>query len=550
MANEATAKFHARAKAERARFVEALNESVAAQDMMFRECVLKNAETAFGRDHGVRANWTMKDYQKAVPIKSYEDLAPYIERAAAGESKVLTAEDPAVFLRTSGHSGAAKKVPRNSAAAKFHASFHLTIWGNLLEHYPELAELDDSTLYLVRDIKPGTSTTDGGKPFVSGGSLPPAPEVADLLDGMPGTLSRWFIPPAEVNEYSERMYYRIRQAADGDLRGIVVLNPSTLIAVAQLLETHAERLIAEMRAGTVLGVQVRPPNAARARELQALLQQHGKLEPKHVWPRLRVIQCWKSASPALYLPAVREKYGEHVELLPYPIVATEASIAAPVNRHPTACALAINYTLFEFVPAEQDVAPTTQTMSFRELEVGKEYAIVLTLPRGLYRYDIGDVLRVVDRFRDVPLVEFVRRRGDVASFTGEKLTEPHVRTAVQDAAQRAGLTLKDFICCPRWGTPPGYIFAVDANRGGTDADAARLAEHIDTCLGEQNDEYPGKRSSGRLAPARVVFVKPGAFMRYREKRIAQGASSTQLKERRLQKDDAILKELEEASPPP
>jgi hypothetical protein len=338
--------------------------------------------------------------------------------------------------------------------------------------------------------------------------------------------------------FAEAIYARLRFAVEVELRGIMAINPSTLVGLGPRLADSWERIVEELRTGTVLGEPKLPPNPRRADEL-AELQRAGRVRPRDVWPSLSYVQCWKSASCALYLPNVRELFGD-VELLPFPYLASEGIASMQLDDHPTAGYLLPFGVLCEMLPVGGDA-----TRLLHELERGQTYELVHTAFNGLYRYRMGDLFEV-DSFDDlgVPRLEFAGRAGMYSSFTGEKLTEKHVARAVEVAAQALGITVRQFTCLPRWDTPPYYVFAVEVS--STASDPAALARALDDALGEANDEYPGKRSSGRLAPAQVELLPAGTFARLREQLIAGGANTVQLKDLVLQRDDSMLAALRRA----
>ena len=82
--------------------------------------VSQAAHTAFGRDHGFEKIKTYDDFKKAVPIRDYEDLKPYIERVKAGEPDVLWPGRPAYFAKTSGTTSGVKYIPMSKESTPLH----------------------------------------------------------------------------------------------------------------------------------------------------------------------------------------------------------------------------------------------------------------------------------------------------------------------------------------------------------------------------------------------------------------------------------------------
>src|SRR5690348_4914661 len=87
------------------RFEGATHDAQEAQRSKLMAIVRANCDTLYGREHGFSSIEGINDFQRNVPINSYETLAPYVARMAAGESRLLTAEDPMMFAQTSGTTG-------------------------------------------------------------------------------------------------------------------------------------------------------------------------------------------------------------------------------------------------------------------------------------------------------------------------------------------------------------------------------------------------------------------------------------------------------------
>src|SRR6266404_1012679 len=120
---------HAQAKAELEQVTRRLAD---AQLEFIQSLVTANTSTVFGKEHGFDAIRDLDDFRKAVPIRDSAELAPWTERAAAGEPNVLTAEPVLAFYRTSGASGASKKIPVTASSAASHHKLRTESWGTPL----------------------------------------------------------------------------------------------------------------------------------------------------------------------------------------------------------------------------------------------------------------------------------------------------------------------------------------------------------------------------------------------------------------------------------
>ena len=99
--------------------------------------------TAFAKDHGLTGSETPVEFRRQVPIRDFEGLRPYVDRAAAGESHVLTREDPVYFARTSGTTAEPKMIPATAGSAASDA--------RLMRQWVHRARRDHPA-FLARDI--------------------------------------------------------------------------------------------------------------------------------------------------------------------------------------------------------------------------------------------------------------------------------------------------------------------------------------------------------------------------------------------------------------
>ena len=532
------------------RWLSSFEQPRAFQRDLLASFVTANVDTAFGREHAFASITDEDDFRRLVPPRTYDQLAPWIERAAAGERGVLTAEQPYAFNRTSGSTSAAKLIPvLQSFDAGPMNQRHFVGLDTILESHLEILDRPDTTLsFPFTRILASATKTAGGIVYSAASNRPKAVQFAnDDRRGWPGgPFTPWGQVPPAVQTLVELDYYRARASIEHDLLALFTLNPSTLVVFAQHLAQSVPRLLAELRAGTILGEAGGPPNPQRAAALEAIVREHGTLRPRDVWPNLRLIWSWKAASCALYLPTVSELFGPKVDIMPWPTVSSEVSISVPVD-HDDDAPLALPMAFFELLPPDEEPSATSRTLLCGEVTVGNEYQIIATQMSGLYRYVTDDVVRVTGwqdgKAGGVPRVEFVRRRGANSSFTGEKLTEHQVLQALQATLAKCRVRATNSTCCPVWSDPPYYALAIEPAAPIGEDDQARLAIAFDEALGVVNDEYPSKRASGRLGPVRVHVLEPGAFARYNQLRVERGEPASQMKDRTLQRDASALQAL-------
>lgn len=522
-----------------------------AQEQKLLEVVGRNKDTAYGRDHGFGRVRSIEDYQSAVPMNTYETLTPYIDRVFAGEENVLTADAPLMFATTSGTTGRAKYIPVTpSYLHEYSHGVHV----HLYRMFTDFGDMLDGKI-LVSSSSDEEGRSEGGLPFgaISG----------YLARKMPGAIKRFYALPYElskVKQVESKYYLTLRYGAAEDVRLLVTPNPSSLLLLADKLNVWADELIHDIRKGGAnpayvpggspkaftAGLRADP---ARADELQAILKRDGALTPTAVWPNLRLLSCWKGGTMPLYLRKLPAVFGD-VPIRDLGYMASEGRGATPLVNSGAAGVLNVTSHFFEFVPEEQRDDPNQQFLTCDELESNREYYIYFTTSAGLYRYDINDVVRVVDFYRNTPVIQFIRKGQGMTSITGEKLTESQVTGALLEAVESGGYDVQHFTACVQWGEPPRYALYAELGDSMTTERGREFLRAFDRSLCEQNIEYEAKRESQRLGSPVLKRVAAGSYQALRQKRVAEGAPESQVKIPQLSTDmefGAGLDVLEEVS---
>jgi hypothetical protein len=494
------------------------------------EIVHRNARTEYGRRYGFDSVRSIKDFQRNVPPTEYDMLEPYIDRVRSGEPGVLTSERPSMFATSSGTTGRAKYIPVTPAYLREYShAVHVHTY-RLFADFPDLLQGQA----LVPSSSDVEGRTSAGIPFgaISG----------YLTRTQPALIRRFYVLPyalSNVKDVDAKYYLTLRAAIDADVRLIVMPNPSSLTLLAEKLDAFAEELIADIRSGrvnakfephaTAAGVKLPArANPRRAADLAHVLSSSGRLLPRDVWPNLRAISCWKGGTMPLYLRRLPELYGDcPVRDLGY--MASEGRGGTPLVNSGAAGVLSITSHFFEFVPEDQVDRPDPEFHTCEQLEANQQYYVYFTTSGGLYRYHINDVVRVVDFYRNTPVIQFVRKGQGISSVTGEKLTESQVTAALLEALEQESVTLEHFTACVSLGDRPAYAFYVEGAGSEAIEKLRRFARNVDRALCANNSEYEAKRVSQRLGPPVVRRVASGSYQALRQQRVAAGAPEAQVK---------------------
>jgi hypothetical protein len=531
-------------------FLTGLDRPEVLQERCLLERVVRpNDGSEYGRRHGFAGIATVREYQHAVPIVRYADLAADIQRTADGEAGVLVTEPVRRFFLTSGSSSNAKTIPVTSSFIADKARAFGVYWALLFGQHPEaqrgrvVGNFSDSG---------GSYRLPSGLPVSSEGSYWSAVGAATQQRGkspLPRSIGA-------IADSSARYYTVARILVEEEVSLMLALNPSTILLLVRKMNEFKEALLRDVEQGGLcpdfpVPAEVRDHvagryrgNPARAAELRALVDEgDGALAADRVWPKLDLVVSWRSPMQKPYLELLEPHLGT-VPQRDYILMASEGIIAIPHEDGRSGGLLATPIHFYEFIPEEQAESLTPEVLLAHELEVGKNYLVVLSTSAGLYRYHIGDVVRVRDRRGRTPVVEFLYRTGATCSLTGEKLTEDQVVAAMRALSARLGLAFEGFTLVPASDGFPRYLLLAEVAEGPGRAQLGGLPAAFDRELQERNIEYGAKRRSLRLEAAELWLVAPGSYQRLRQRRIAEGANDAQIKPVGLTRDGRFVQQFE------
>lgn len=468
-----------------ARFRSALSTPETVQRALLLRHLRDNANTAFSRAHRFSEIRTPAEYQSRVPLSTWEDVAPWVERIATGEPSVLTRSPVRTLEPTSGSSAAAKRIPY-TAAMQREIRRAVAPWiFDLYKHRPRLAL---GCAYW--SITPVAVEEDAASAVRVGFE-----EDAEYLGGfwrrlvdstlaVPGSVRH--IRNVDAFRYATLLFLLRRS----DLSLISVWHPSFLTLLMGALPDFWDRLLADVERGTPR----LSPLPRRAAELRAA----GPDEPTRIWPRLGLLSCWGDAHAALHLPELRRMF-PGVEIQPKGLLATEAFVTIPFSGKTP---LAIRSHFFEFLPEDGGTPRFAH-----QLEPGGVYSVVATTGGGLYRYRLGDRVEVTGFVERTPSLRFLGREGHTSDLRGEKLHEGFVAGVLERVFRQLGLSPRFALLAPD--VPDGYTLFLEMD-GDPPADLPRI---LDEELAA-NPHYRAAVALGQLAPARTFLIEKDGFELY------------------------------------
>ncbi|MCH8253705.1 MAG: GH3 auxin-responsive promoter family protein [Planctomycetes bacterium] len=525
------------------RFMRAARDAARVQERLLRRQLALNADSDFGRAHGFAKIRTYDEFVQSVPIQTYEDIRPYVDRVMAGEVNALLGRRQRVlmFAMTSGSTDKPKYVPvTRQVVNTTRRGWNVFGVKALLDH-PEAVMRS-----LLQTVSPADERrTETGVPCGS---------ISGLLGASQKRLVRKYyaVPScvAMVSDPEARYYTMMRFAVPKDVGFMVTASPATQLRLARSAESHAARLVRDVHDGTLSAPGEIPdavtetlrrhlsPDPSTAARLDRSIRHFGALLPRHYW-RLALLANWTAGSMRLHLQDFPRYFGD-APVRDIGLIATEGRVSVCLRDGDPAGVLDVEGCFFEFVDAASGRDDSGTVYRCHELTVGAEYRVLMTTASGFYRYDIGDHVRVARYEGLAPVIEFLNRGAYSSSITGEKLTERQVVLAFDRACRGLGTSITTFVIAPVWDEPPFYRLHVDQPARAVDS----IADEMDRALGEVNIEYASKRKSGRLGPIVVNVLAAGTLARHdADRQHERGSANEQFKHRYIYAnpgDDAVL----------
>jgi len=523
------------------RFVKAVSHATLVQNRLLATLLAVGSEGDFGREHGFASIRAYGEFAARVPIRKYEDFAPTIERVRNGQETALFRKGQRIlmFALTSGTTAQPKYIPITpQVLLDWRRGWN--VWG--------LKALLDHPDCVLRHIVQVTSPMED-HPAPSG---VPCGAITGLLAATQKRLvRRFYTSPLAVSRISDSLakYYTImRLAIPRDVAWLVTANPSTLLVLARTGDQHREDLIRDIHDGTLsdkmpvdgdIRTSLAPylkADPACAKRLEILARKHGALYPRHYW-NVGFVAHWTGGTMGLYMAEFPKYYGK-APARDIGLIASEGRMSIPMSDGTAGGVLAVTSQFFEFVPAEEYGSVKPTVLRSHEVQVDREYFLLLTNGSGLYRYDVGDRVRVQGWMGQAPVIEFLSRDAHTSSMAGEKLTEDQVVLAMEKIRGPSGEMVTDFVLAPRWAEVPRYRLYVEtptARRfSGHGQRPHGLNVRLDEALCEVSVEYASKRKTLRLEQVELGELPPGRLAeRDRELRAQRSRTSEQFKHQYL-----------------
>ncbi|MFO7830221.1 MAG: GH3 auxin-responsive promoter family protein [Bacteroidales bacterium] len=422
-----------------------------AQQEVLIKLINKAKDTEFGRLYGFNSIKTIDEFRDRIPLQNYDSLKPYIDRLMRGEQNILWPTEVRWFAKSSGTtSDKSKFIPVSREALE---DCHFRGGKDILAIY--------ATNYPETGIFSGKGLTLGGS--------------------------------HQINKINNESFY-------GDLSAILIENlpfwahfirtPSQEIALLSEWEEKLEKITAATLKENVTSIAGVPSWTLVL--IKYILEKTGKENLLEVWPNLELFnhggvsfEPYKEQFKKL-IPSDKMNYMETYN-------ASEGFFA--IQDYPTRndMLLMLDYgVFFEFIPMDELEKENPKSFHIGEVEVNKNYAVVISTNTGLWRYLIGDTIIFTSLYPHK--IKISGRTKHFINAFGEEIIIENAENALKEACEKTGALIKDYTAAPVFmaeGQKGGHHWLIEFERKPKDPD--KFADLLDLALQKVNSDYEAKR---------------------------------------------------------
>ena len=445
-------------------------EAEAIQHRVLMELTGKAAHTEWGKKHNYSAIRSYDDFASNVAIQDYESLKGYIDRMRHGESDVLWRGNCRWFAKSSG---------TTNDKSKF---IPVTADGLKTVHYA--GGRDSVALYLR--LNP-TSRLFSGKALILGGSHAP----------------NYNLPNSLVGDLSAILIENIMPMVN------LIRVPNKKIALLSDFEEKMDRIARTTCKSNVTNISGVPSWMMAV--LKHMLEITGKKSVDEVWPNLEVFFHGGVAFTPYreqYKQLIRSSSMHYLETYN----ASEGFFGIQNDFADPSMLLMLDYGVFyEFVPFDELGSPSPKAVPLWDVEIGRNYAMLISTTCGLWRYMIGDTVR----FTSKAPYKFVitGRTKHFINVFGEELIVDNAEQGLAKACAETGAQVADYTAAPVYMDSDAqcrHQWLIEFSRRPDSLE--KFVEILDTTLQQINSDYEAKRYKNiTMQRLEVIPAREGLF---------------------------------------
>ncbi len=495
----------------------------------------ENSKSEIGNKFNFADIKSIEDFKRQVPLTEYKFYEDYINRMANGEKNILTSEEVEYFGHTSGTTGKQKLIPATKTSRRI-ASKYMALLTNKFSYENFKENWNYGKGLIIADIVV-TTYTSGGVPIcaaTSGG-----------MNGIRHILPYLYTSPIEVMKIKDKeaalylhLLFALKETNLLYISGVFISN---ILDLFRVLEIKHEDLVRDIRRGRInnnINIddntrknlnKLLSPKVSRADVLEREFKKGFKGIARRIWTNLTYIATVTGASFSIYDDKVNY-YTDSLPIYSPAYASTEGMIGINPYANKIRYVIIPSTVFYEFIPVNEREQYGENTICLNELKKGQEYEVVITNYAGLYRYRLGDVIKVVDFYNNCPEVEFLYRKNQVLNMVAEKTNEEHLTNAIKNTMKKLNLNMIDYTTLPDNSITPGrYVFYFELRNEMPMYKVNLLQKTLDSELRNSNLAYDRARKNNRLGDVKVILLAPNTFNIIKETLFTKGVSKSQIK---------------------
>ena len=452
--------------------------------------LVKTAEkTLFGREHQFENIKNVHDYQNQVQIADYEDLKSYIEKVKRGQRDILWTETPEYFAKTSGTTSGSKYIPISKEGMPF-----------------QIAAAQSAIFHYIAQ-KNNANFVNGKMIFLQG-----SPELEEIFGIKTGRLSG--IVAHHIPKYLQKNRL-----------------PSLETNLIEDWETKVDAIVKETEKQDMTIISGIPPWLIMY--FEKLIERNGK-KITDLFPNLQLI-ITGGVNYEPYREKMQELLGKQVDTI-QTFPASEGFFAFQDDYEKEGLLLLTNHGIFyEFIPLEHYGKPNAERLTLKDIELHKDYALILTTNSGLWSYSIGDVVRFISK-KPYRILVSGRTKHFTSAF-GEHVIAFEVEEALKATVESFPAQITEFHLAPQVNPAEGlpyHEWFIEFEKEPENMESFR--KNLDQEMRKRNTYYDDLISGNILQPLIVSQLKKNAFQDYAK---SEGKLGGQNKIPRLANDRKI-----------
>lgn len=451
-------------------------------------------KTLFGREHDFENIHSVKEFQDRVPVADYEDLKPYIERIKKGQANILWTDTPEYFAKTSGTTSGSKYIPISKEGMPF-----------------QIAGAQSALFHYINK-KNNADFVNGKMIFLQG-----SPTLEEVFGIKTGRLSG--IVAHHIPNYLQKNRL-----------------PSWETNIMEDWEAKVDKIIEETEHENMTLISGIPPWLIMY--FEKLTEKHGK-KITELFPNLQLLVTG-GVNYEPYRDKMEDLLGGKVDII-QTFPASEGFFAFQDDYTKEGLLLLTNHGIFyEFIPLEEYGKPNARRLTLKEVELNKDYALILTTNSGLWAYSIGDVVRFISKNPYKVLVS--GRTKHFTSAFGEHVIAFEVEEAMKATLEKYPAQITEFHLAPQVNPEDGlpyHEWLIEFEKEPENLELFRT--ELDEQLRARNTYYNDLISGNILQKLHITKLKKNAFHEYAK---SQGKLGGQNKTPRLANDRNIANLLE------